>query len=164
MRFEFVENHGEFALAWLSEYYGSRRWGAVRVLAGPGLALLGYQLGALRPGEWIALIGTLIFGYGVYYACRPLLQVTLLVRKRAKLGASRRTTVMVIDDGGVRIHSGKAEMKLGWEKISAAGWRPRYFWVELNGGARAVIPTRAISNDDRGALEQLFRERDKWQR
>ena len=160
MRFEFVQSHGEFARAWLGEYYRAPRRGTLRVRGGPALAFFGWRLGTLRPGEWPALLGAFALGYGVYYACKPLLRVALLVRRRHALGGSRTPIVVELDDTTVTIVSGAAETKLGWERISSAGWRASYLWLEVAGATRAIVPLRAIA--DRGAVEALLRAKGKW--
>jgi hypothetical protein len=159
MRFEFVQTHREFAAAWLAEYYRAPRWGTIRVLGGPALAFFGWRLSALRQGDWLGLVGSLILGYGVYYACKPLVRVGLLVRRRHKLGGNRTTIVVEIGDEEVSIVSGRAETRFGWDRIRCAGWRSRYLWLEV-GGARAIVPARAIA--DRAAVEEIFRAKGKW--
>ena len=160
MRFEFTLSHGEFAKAWLAEYYLATKWGPLRLLGGPFLGLLGWQLRTLRPRTYLAAFGAFTIGYGIYYALKPLLQVGLLVRRRHKLGAQRTTTVVHVDDDGIRITCGSASSSIGWDRVARAGKRPGYVWFEISETTRGTIPLAAI--DDLPALEGLFRDQDKW--
>lgn len=155
LRYEFVHTHGEFALAWLGEHYQAPKWGPVRVLGGPLLAFLGFKLNRLRPGEWVAVVGTLMLGIGLYYTLRPALRLALLVRRRHRLGALRTTTRVELSADRIMLAAGPLEQRIDWERVTAAGWRRRYFWFELDGTTRALIPTRVIP--DRQPLEALFR-------
>lgn len=159
MRFEFVQSHREFAWAWLVEYYRARKWGPLRILGGPAMAFLGWRLHVLRPGSWVAALGSFAIGFGIYYACKPLLQVALLLRRRHQLGAQRTAVIVEVTDEGIEIRSGSAKTSLAWDQIQRAGWRPRYFWFELASGSRAIVPERAI--DDRAPLSELFRKHGK---
>jgi hypothetical protein len=162
MRLEFVQTHGEFAAAWLGEYYRAPRRGTLRVLGGPALGFFGWRLGTLRPGEWPALVGAVALGLGVYTMLKPLLEVALLVRKRHALGGNRVTIVVDLADDAITVASGPAETKLGWDRISCAGQRSSYLWFEVAGATRAIIPLRAIA--DREAVVALFRAKGKWAR
>ncbi|MBW2528925.1 MAG: YcxB family protein [Deltaproteobacteria bacterium] len=159
MRFEFVQTHGEYARAWLAEYFRGGRWGPLRLLGGPAMIYLGWRMHVLRPGEWLAAVGSFTIGFGIYYALKPLLQVALLLRKRHKIAAQRTTVVVEVDDEGITIRSGEAETSLGWTEIVRAGWRPTYLWFEFASGARAIVPRRAI--EDRDALDALLRDKKK---
>lgn len=159
MRFEFVQSHREYAWAWLVEYYRSGRWGPLRLLGGPAMVYLGWRLHVLRPGEWLAAVGSFTIGFGVYYTLKPFLQILLLLRRRHKMGAQRTPVIVELDDAGLRIRSGGAETSLGWERVSKAGWRPTYLWFELSSGSRAIVPTRAI--DDPAPLDALLRAQGK---
>ncbi|MBI4701544.1 MAG: hypothetical protein HY744_10350 [Deltaproteobacteria bacterium] len=159
MRFEFCQSHGEFAYAWLVEYYRASRWGALRLLGGPALAYVGWRLHVVHRGQWPALLGALALGYGIYYALKPLLRVLLIVRQRRRLRVSEHPMVVEMTDAGIAMRAGSAESRLGWDRVAAAGRRSGYFWLELAGGARVVIPLRAIA--DRAALERLLREQGK---
>lgn len=160
MRFEFIQTHREFSLAWIGEYYRMGKWGGLRLLGGPAMVYVGWQLRVLRPGHWLAAVGSFAIGYGIYYAVKPLLQVLLLLRRRHKLGGHRTTMVVDVDAEGIVIHSGSAHTTLGWDQIARAGWRSSYLWFELAQSTRAIIPLRSI--EDREAIEQLFREQGKW--
>ena len=160
MRFEFVQTHGEFARAWLVEYYRSGKWTFVRVLGGPAMAYLGWRLHQLQPGTWMAALGSFGIGFGIYYALKPFLHVALLVRRRHKRGAQTTKVIVEVDgEDGIRVESGSASTTLGWDQIVRAGWRRGYLWFEVTQGSRAIIPMRAIA--DREALDAVFRDHGK---
>lgn len=159
MRFEFVQSHREYGWAWLAEYYRSGRWGPLRLIGGPAAVFLGWRMHVLRPGEWLAAVGSFTIGFGIYYALKPLLQLALLLRRRHKIGAQQTQIVVDVDDEGLTIRSGEAETHLGWSEVARAGWRPTYLWFELTSGSRAIVPKRAIAN--RTGLNELLESKRK---
>ncbi len=160
MHYEFVLTHGQFAKAWLAEYYLAAKSGPFRLFGGPFMAALGWQLHRMFRGSPMAVLGSVAIGFGVYYTLKPFLQIALKLRYRHRFGAHKTKTEVTLDDDGIEIRSGKAEVSLGWDRIARAGKRPHYVWFETDKSTRGTIPRTAI--DDLPALEQLFRDKGKW--
>ncbi len=160
MTFEFQLSDREFRRAWLTEYFRRPGVGALRVLLGPAVVIVGIQLARTATITSSRVVAAVAIAFGAWHIVRPLAIVWMLVRRRRASGASDATMQVTIDALGVAVSDGKNETKLRWDAVTAAGRGHDYVWFEIRGSSRATIPLRAVS--DEAALTEAFRSRSKW--
>jgi hypothetical protein len=151
-------NAREFIESSLAHYYLAPRSGCSRLLAGPAVVGIGLLLRAQAHGGLFEGLGALCIGYGLFYALKPLVAVSLASRARRKAGTHE--TTLELGDAGVSLSGPNHSVSLDWQTIRRAKCRRGCYWLESRSGIRWCLPMRVVNNP--APLLRLLREKGKW--
>lgn len=161
MKLHYTLSDKELYRANLTEHFSVRRWGYLRIFGGPALIGVGFLLRFSSDSDQSRGLGMFFVFYGLYYGLRPFLTSWFRLRLRRREGVAEQVTEIELSDDGIHVRDPEASSELSWDSISTAGAREEHYFIAIRGGARFVIPKRAVSDSKQFA--GFFERKSKWE-
>ncbi len=161
MKLRYTLSDKELYRANLTEHFSVRRWGYLRIFGGPALIAVGFLLRFSSDSDQNRGLGMFFVFYGLYYGLRPFLTSWFRLRLRRREGVAEQVTEIELNDDGIEVRDPEASSELSWESVSTAGAREEHYFIAIRGGARFIIPKRAVS--DQPQFAGYFQRKGKWE-